>query len=237
MAIKFRRDAHRLGDHASAPQRSTPWYVQRRTQLFLGLSVFSLIAVLALIFVREASPPAQKGTTAPNRTLQSYFKAANISAVPVRFGDPGVPSITYDLPRGWSDAGPDTPGGAYRAAFYDPSLDEDNPTSLVVLLSRLVGDADPAKILEFAPGELENLPDYVAVSDPAGGAMSGFDAIQLAGLYTRDGRERIIAQKTVLIPAPSGLYVLQMNVDGPKDEAGVAQEATAALDESTKVVF
>ena len=140
------------------------------------------------------------------------------------------------MPRGWSDAGDEAPEGAYGAAFYDSSVDVDYPSSVVVLLSKLSGDADPAKILEAAPGELEALPDYTVGSRPMASTMSGFDAIQLSGLYTReDGEERIIAQKTVVIPAQDGLYVLQMNADGPKDEARVVQEATVVLDERATI--
>lgn len=106
----------------------------------------------------------------------------------------------------------------------------------MVLLSKVGGNADPEQILEYATGELLNLPDYVAITTPTESTMSGFDAVQLGGLYTReDGEERIIAQKTVVIPEQDGLYLLQLNVGAPKGEAPVLQEATAYLDDQAKI--
>lgn len=169
--------------------------------------------------------------------MPQYFAEHSITATPVKRGDPGTPVISFTLPTGWSDAGPEALDGAYGAAFYDSSIDVDYPSSIVAVLSKLSGEADPAKILEAAPGELEALPDYTVVSKPKASKMSGFDAIQLSGFYTReDGEERIIAQKTVVIPAQDGLYVLQMNADGPKDEARVIQEATSVLDGQSRII-
>jgi len=170
-------------------------------------------------------------------SIPEYFAENEITATPVGPGEPGTPVINFALPTGWSDAGPDTPGGAYGAAFYDKSVDADYPPSVVVLLSKLSGDADPAKILEFAPGELDDLPGFTAVSEPKSSTMSGFDAVQYAGIYDRaDGSERAVAQKTVVIPGQGGIYVLQMNVDAPKSEAAVLQAATASLDERAQIV-
>ena len=105
-----------------------------------------------------------------------------------------------------------------------------------MLLSKLSGNADPAKILDHAPGELEALPDYIVGSRPMSSTLSGFGAVQLSGLYTReDGEQRLIAQKTVVIPAPDGLYVLQLNADAPTAEARVLQEATVLLDEQAQI--
>lgn len=220
------------GEGAQAKARSGH---RGRTIAILGVIAAAVIATLVFVIGRDSSGPTSSRPPAAGETLQSYFKDNNITATPVPRGEPGAPSITFALPRGWSDAGLDTPEGAYGAAFYDPSVDQDYPTGLVVLLSKLSGDADPAKILEYAPGELQSLPDYKTISKPKASTMSGFDAIQLGGLYNREGEERIIAQKTVVIPSSNGLYVLQLNADGPKDEAGVVQELTAVLDEQAKI--
>ena len=116
------------------------------------------------------------------------------------------------------------------------STDPNDPAIVDVLLSKLSGDVDQAQILDYAPGELRNLPKYVSLQEPARSTLSGFEAVQLGGLYTRDGQERIIAQKTVVIPVGSDVYVLQVNADGPKADAPKVQQATAAIDSEAKIV-
>ena len=211
-----------------------PWFRQPRTLAVIG--VIAAVVIAGLVFVIGRDSSSRPGSAGSGMTIPQYFAANNITATPVYRGEPGTPVISFTVPRGWTDAGPEAPDGAYGAAFYDSSVDVDYPSSIVVLLSKLSGNADPAKILEAAPGELEALPDYTVVSKPQASTMSGFDAIQLSGLYTReDGEQRIIAQKTVVIPAQDGMYVLQMNADGPRDEARVIQEATVVLDERAEI--
>ena len=61
---------------------------------------------------------------------------------------------------GGQDAGNRTPEWAYGAILSsDPAMAQDPPT-IIALVSRLTGNVDPAKILEFAPGEIKNLPGY-----------------------------------------------------------------------------
>ena len=75
-------------------------------------------------------------------------------------GDPGAPTIDLPFPPGWEDAGPRTPEWAYGAIVStDPAFAAD-PPSIIALVSKLTGNVDPAKILEFAPGEIKNLPGF-----------------------------------------------------------------------------
>jgi len=211
-----------------------PWFRQPGALAGIAFVAAALIAALVFVVGRDGSSPA--GSSGSGMTIPQYFAENGITATPVRRGEPGTPVIGFTVPRGWSDAGPDAPEGAYGAAFYDNSVDPDYPPSIVVLLSKLSGNADPAKILEYAPGELESLPDYIVGSRPMSSTLSGFDAVQLSGLYTREGGEqRLIAQKTVVIPAQDVLYVLQINADAPTAEAPVLQEATVLLDEQAKI--
>ena len=83
-------------------------------------------------------------------------------------------------------------------------------------MSKLSGDVDPQKIIDLAPGELNNLPDYTPGNEGETSTLGDHPAYVLGGTYTRDGATRFIAQKTVVIPAADGLYVLQLNVDGPE---------------------
>lgn len=102
-------------------------------------------------------------------------------------------------------------------------------------MSKLTGPTDPAKILEFAPDEIKNLPDYENLGDGSQSELAGFDACQIGGAYTRDGAERMIAQKTVVIPGDGGLNVLQINADGREDQIGPLMDATVAIDEQPTI--
>jgi hypothetical protein len=183
--------------------------------------------------------PAAAETTAPEQpgpayTIVDYIRDNKIEEAPVKRGAPGSPTVTLPLPPGWQDAGENAPEWAYTAmVFADPAMAEDPPT-IVALMSKLTGDVDAAKILEFAPNEIKNLPGY----EDLGGTESdlgGFEAFQVGGAYTRDGVKRLIAQKTVVIPSGPDLYVLQINADGREDQIGPLMDATAAIDEQAEI--
>jgi hypothetical protein len=179
------------------------------------------------------SPSAQ--AAGPNKTIVDYIKEAGITEAPVHRGDPGAPTIDLPFPPGWEDAGNRTPEWAYAAIVAtDPSFGQDPPT-IIALVSKLTGNVDPAKVLEFAPGEIKNLPGYDGAQDGSTAALGGFDATQIGGTYTKDGVKRAIAQKTVAIPGQDGLYVLQLNADGTEDQMGALMDATGVIDEQTTI--
>ena len=210
----------------------TPWFRRRGTLVGVAVALAALIA--ALVFTNGRAD--QKGAqSAPGLTMQQYIKDNGITSTPVRPGDPGAPKIVIALPQGWSDLGEDTPKWAYGAVQADTSPSPDDPPTITVLLSKLTGDVDPARILEYAPGELTGLPNYVAANKPMTDKLSGFDAVQLAGLYERDGTQRTIAQKTVVIPTNDAVYVLQMNADALKSDAIALIKATDVIDKETKI--
>ena len=96
----------------------------------------------------------------PNKTIVDYIKENSITETPVHRGDAGSPTIDLPFPPGWEDAGNRTPDWAYGAILSsDPAMAQDPPT-IIALVSKLTGNVDPAKILEFAPGEIKNLPGY-----------------------------------------------------------------------------
>lgn len=180
----------------------------------------------------SASPTESKG---PNETIQDYLKANNIQETAIHRGDAGSPTIDLPFPPDWSDAGPQTPDWAYGAIVYDKPETPDDPPSIIAIVSKLTGNVDPAKILELAPGELKNLPNYEPLGDDNKSTLSGFDAVQLGGNYTKEGKKRIIAQKTVVIPTNDGLYVLQLNADALDGQEGVLMDATSVIDEKTTI--
>ncbi|WP_006245415.1 LpqN/LpqT family lipoprotein [Mycolicibacterium tusciae] len=184
----------------------------------------------------EAAPatPGQppKG---PNYTIVDYIRDNGITETPVKRGDPGSPTIDLPFPEGWEDAGPRTPEWAYAAILStDPAFATD-PPSVMALVSKLTGNVDPKKVLEFAPGEIRNLPGFDGGNEGEPDTLSGFEAVQVGGTYTKDGVVRAIAQKTVVIPGQDGLYVLQLNADGLEDQIGALMDATSAIDEQTKI--
>jgi len=182
----------------------------------------------------EAAPTTSAQATGPNYTIVDYIRDNNIVETPVKRGDPGAPTIDLPTPPGWEDAGPRTPEWAYGAIVStDPAFKAD-PPSIIALVSKLTGNVDPAKILEFAPGEIKNMPGFEG-GEGTPDELSGFDAVQVGGTYKKNGVLRAIAQKTVVIPGQGGLYVLQLNADGLEDQIGALMDATSAIDEQTTI--
>ena len=182
-----------------------------------------------------AAPTTSAQAAGPNYTIVDYIRDTGIVETPVKRGDPGSPTIDLPTPPGWEDAGASTPEWAYGAIkSSDPAFANDPPT-VVALVSRLTGNVDPAKVLEFASGEIKNLPDYEGADAGSPSTLSGFDATQIGGMYTKDGVKRAIAQKTVVIPGKDGLYVLQLNADGTEDQMGALMDATSVIDDQTKI--
>jgi len=184
----------------------------------------------------KAAPSTAAQASGPSKTIVDYIKESGIVESPVHRGDPGSPTIDLPFPPGWEDAGNRTPEWAYGAILFtgDPAMAQDPPT-IIALVSKLTGNVDPAKILEYAPGEIKNLPGYEGSAEGSSSTLSGFDATQIGGTYTKDGVKRAIAQKTVVIPGQDGLYVLQLNADGTEDQMVPLMDATSAIDEQTTI--
>ncbi|OBB76289.1 LpqN/LpqT family lipoprotein [Mycobacterium sp. 852014-52144_SCH5372336] len=181
------------------------------------------------------APPTSPQAQGANYTIVDYIRENDITETPVQRGDPASPTIDLPIPPGWSDAGPRKPQWAYAAIVSDdPAMAEDPPT-IIALVSKLTGNVDPAKILEFAPNEIKNLPGYDGAQEGSPSTLSDFDAVQIGGTYTKDGVLRAIAQKTVVIPGQDGLYVLQLNADGREDQMMALMDATSVIDEQTKI--
>lgn len=180
--------------------------------------------------------PTTPGEAAgPAMTIPDYIKENNITETPVKRGDPGAPTIDLPFPKGWEDLGAKTPEWAYGGIVYtaDPALQD--PPTIVAIVSKLSGNVDPAKILEYAPNELQTLEKFDGPKTGQPSKLGGFDATQVGGTYVRDGVNRLIAQKTVVIPGQDGLYVLQLNADGTEDQAMPLMDATSAIDEQTTI--
>lgn len=171
----------------------------------------------------------------PHKTINDYIDENNISETPFKADEPGTPDFDFPFPPDWSNAGDRTPEWAYGAIVYDKPLDPADPPAMVAIASKLTGPVDPAKILEYAPGQLLNLPGFTPLGDPEKSTLGGFEAIQSAGTYTFEGKERVIAQKTVVIPGNGALFALQLNADAPRTQEAVVIDAAEIIDEQTTI--
>jgi len=182
--------------------------------------------------VSETPKPA----AGPNPTIADYITENDIQETGVKMGDPSAPPVNLPVPDGWQALSPeDTPDYAYGAIVYTGAEFESDPPNIIALMSKLSGDVDPQKIIDLAPGELKNLPDYAPGNEGETSTLSDYPAYVLGGTYTRDGATRFIAQKTVVIPRSDGLYVLQLNVDGPEEAGEVLAAATEKIDSDTTI--
>ncbi|WP_029110920.1 LpqN/LpqT family lipoprotein [Mycobacterium sp. URHD0025] len=184
----------------------------------------------------EPSKTGDAGTPAGHKyTIVDYIRDNKITETPVHRGDPGTPMLDLPIPEGWQDATSTAPEWAWSAMVStDPEFAAD-PPSIIALMSKLTGDVDQAKILEYAPNEIRNLPGYQNQGDGSADQLSGFDAYQIGGTYVKDGATRLIAQKTVVIPGSDGLFVLQFNADGTEDQMVPLMDATTTIDEQTVI--
>lgn len=167
----------------------------------------------------------------------TYIQENKIQETQVNRGDPGSPTIDLPIPEGWEPAGEDTPQWAYGAITYTGPEGAEYSPSIVALLSKLTGNVDPQKIIDLAPGEMNNLPGFEAWNEGVTSTLSGYPAYQLGGTWQSDGMTKITAQKTVVIPSPDGLYVLQLNADGLEDQSDIISAATDVIDNQTTISF
>lgn len=184
----------------------------------------------------SAAPAPSPAPAAPIRTLADYIRENNIVETPVSRGDAGAPTVDLPPPQGFEDMGANTPPGAYTAFAYtaDPAAAQ-NPATIVLTMSKLTGNVDPATVLEAAPGTVRTYPGFEGPETGQSGKLGGFDATVIGGTYTKDGVNHLIAQKTVVIPGQDGLYVLQIVADGSEDQAQALMGATTAIDASTTI--
>jgi hypothetical protein len=179
--------------------------------------------------------PRDEDAAGPNPTIASYIKDNNIQETPVKRGDPGSPTIDLPVPDGWEPAGEDTPDWAYGAIVYNGPDAGDYTPSIVALVSKLTGNVDPQKIIDLAPGELNNLPGWSAMNEGEASTLGEYPAYQLGGTWTQDGKTKVVAQKTVVIPGNDGLYVLQLNADGLENQKELIGAATDVIDSQTTI--
>ncbi|OBJ21169.1 hypothetical protein A5653_15880 [Mycobacterium colombiense] len=177
---------------------------------------------------QTSAPPAAKA----KYTIADYVKDNNISETPVHHGDPG-PNVDLPVPEGWQLS--QNSGTSYGGIVQSQPANPSDPPTVSALFSRLTGNVDPAKLIQFAPGEVQNLPGYQGGGDGSASTLGGFQAWQVGGTYQRGGQTRVIAQKTVVIPSQGAVYVLQLNADGLEADQGPLMDATSVIDDKTTI--
>lgn len=189
----------------------------------------------AMTTVTSATPVAPLGAT-----LNDYVREAGLTQTVVTPGEAGAPTINLPVPPGWEVDRSDLSGGEPSGAIvYAQTGVPDNPPRIVSTLLKLTGEqADPAKVLAYAPGQVRVLPGFELIGEQAG-PLGGYDGYQIAGMHGELGQREMVALKTVVIPTPdnSGLYVLMLDASGSEPEAWVLADATVAIDDSTTITF
>src|SRR5262245_33873630 len=100
--------------------------------------------------------PREEDAQGPNPTIASYIPQNSIAEPPGRRAEPGSPTVDLPVPEGWAPAGESTPDWAYGAIIYNGPEAGDYTPSVVALMSKLTGNVDPQRIIDLAPGELQN---------------------------------------------------------------------------------
>ncbi|EUA15118.1 putative lipoLpqN family protein [Mycobacterium kansasii 732] len=100
----------------------------------------------------SATPGAQA-----KKTISDYLNENHITETPVHLGDPGSPTINLPMPNGWQTANDSST--SYGAIVYSQPADPKDPPTISALVSKLTGNVDPAKIIEYAPANCRTCPD------------------------------------------------------------------------------
>lgn len=184
------------------------------------------------------SSVAATTTKAPYaRSIVDYIKQNGITETAIRPGDPGAPQIRLPLPPGWAPLGTATPAYAWDGiALTKDNVIPANPSTIIAVLSKLSGGGvDAKKVLEYASGEIKNLPGYEGDANGSPSKLGDFDAWEIGGTYMKEGVKRAVAQKTVVIPVRDGLFVLQLNADGAEDQMVALRDATTVIDKQAVI--
>lgn len=182
----------------------------------------------------EVEPTPEE--TPPEMSIAEYIAQNGITETPVFPGDPGAPAIELPIPYQWGRLA-NIPQGAYDAVIVaDENAGPDRPR-IVTVVTKLTGNVDPAKILEYAPAEVQGLPGYEGPKTGTQTMFGEFEATSIGGAYDRDGSRRAIGQLTTVIPAPDGVYMLQMNGHAPAipEQVQALAQASAEIAKGAKI--
>lgn len=170
--------------------------------------------------------------------LHQYIVDNKIAETPFKKDEPGTPKIDFPFPPGWSPAGDRTPDWAYGAIVYGNPTDLTTATFMYAIASKLTGNVSADKVLELAPGQLNELPEFKSIDGgPERVKFAGFDAVTYTGTYMWDGKPRAVGQETIVIPDKDELFVLQLNGEAPVGQEQAVIDAVKLIREQTKITL
>ena len=137
------------------------------------------------------------------------------------------------MPPGWKVVDANT-GTSYGGIVFAQPANPADPPTIVAQVSKLTGNVDQAKLIQYASGDLQNLPGYDGNAGQAS-TLGGFAAWQLSGGYTKNGAKRMAAQKTVVIPVQGAVFVLELDADSADSDQGVLMDAVNIIDDQTTI--
>jgi serine/threonine protein kinase len=220
--------------------RTSTWFP---SVLIIGVILVGALIVFTVFQGSKSSNTATPtATTAPvtsaadsghNETIADYISANNIEETPIAQGTPGAPTIDLPVPEGWTripEGGDTLYGGIVDQAPTDPN----DPPKIIATVVKLTGEVDTYRLLAVSSGEVRNLPDYKGGEGQVS-TLSGYPASKLGGSYTKNGVTRMIAQNTVVIENANGVYVLQLNAEGPEADADALRAATGVIVQKTVI--
>jgi tetratricopeptide (TPR) repeat protein len=180
-----------------------------------------------------SAPSTSAQASGPNETIADYIKKNNIQETTITHGTPAAPTIDLPVPEGWTRI-PEGADAQYFGIVFNTPTNPDDPPKITATVKKLTGNVDTDNLLAVAPGEVKNLPGYKG-GDGKKGTLSGYPTSQLGGPYTKNGVTRIVAQNTVVIQSENGIYLLQLNAEGPEADADALRAATGVIVQKTTV--
>lgn len=169
----------------------------------------------------------------PNYTIADYIRDNHIQETPVHHGDPGSPTIDLPVPDDWRLL-PESSRAPYGGIVYTQPADPNDPPPSLRSSPNSPVTSTPRRS-STRTRRVENLPGFQGSGDGSAATLGGFSAWQLGGSYSKNGKLRTVAQKTVVIPSQGAVFVLQLNADALDDETMTLMDAANVIDEQTTI--
>ncbi|MCV7000264.1 LpqN/LpqT family lipoprotein [Mycolicibacterium alvei] len=185
----------------------------------------------AVTAVQDQPPKLEDGL---DDTLHDYIVEHNIAEVPFKPGDPGTPTYDLALPEHWALA-TEIPEWAFGAIVYDQPRDASDPPTITAIANKLTGDVEGPEVLDYASGLLDNMPDFKPLGEATERTISGFNSVDYAGTYLHEGKTRFVAQKTVVVPGPDALFVVQLNGTAVESDSQIVLDAMQWINDRTTI--
>jgi serine/threonine protein kinase, bacterial len=179
--------------------------------------------------------PALVGTPGNYQTIQTYIQQNGIEEQGQHRGDTKAPTIVTPMPDGWRDAGAESPNFAYQTLLYEGADAPNSRPYVMVVLSKLVGNVDPARVFALASGELYNLAGFVPDNPGKVATLQGYPEFELSGQWDSNGKPTVVIQKTVMLNWKQGFYVLQVNLNAAPEYRPIIDRMNAAIDADARI--